>query len=68
MILKAPAAMKFALGENPKSCYNDRDEAPVTRMATAAIIREALFKAREYLQKQTRAAADPDVDAARSLI
>lgn len=63
MILKAPAAMKFALGENPKSCYNDRDEAPVTRMATAAIIREALFKAREYLQKQTRAAADPDVDA-----
>lgn len=63
MLLKAPAAMKFALGENPKSCYNDRDEAPVTRMATAAIIREALFKAREYLQKQTRAAADPDVDA-----
>ena len=63
MILKAPAAMKFALGENPKSCYNDRDEAPVTRMATAAIIREALFKAREYLQKQTRAAADPDADA-----
>ena len=63
MLLKASAAMKFALGENPKSCYNDRDEAPVTRMATAAIIREALFKAREYLQKQTRAAADPDVDA-----
>ena len=63
MILKAPVAMKFALGENPKSCYNDRDETPITRMATAAIIREALFKAREYLEKQERAAADPDVDA-----
>lgn len=24
MVLKAPAAMKFALGENPKSTYNDR--------------------------------------------
>ena len=63
MILKAPVAMKFALGENPKSCYNDRDETPITRMATAAIIREALFKAREYLEKQERAAADPDADA-----
>ncbi len=63
MIVKAPAAMKFALGENPKSCYNDRDETPVTRMATAAIIREALFKAREYLEKKDRAAVDPDVDA-----
>ena len=33
MIVKTPCAMKFALGENPKSCYNDKDEAPVTRMA-----------------------------------
>lgn len=32
-------------------------------MATAAIIREALFKAREYLEKKDRAAVDPDVDA-----
>ena len=40
MILKAPVAMKLALGENPKSVYNERHETPVTRMATAAIIRE----------------------------
>ena len=39
MVVKAPIAMKFALGENPKSVYNDRKETPVTRMATAAIIR-----------------------------
>lgn len=48
MILKAPAAMKFALGENPKSAYQDKSQAPVTRMGTMALIREALFKARDY--------------------
>lgn len=41
--------IKFALGENPKSAFSDKDAAPVTRMATAAIIREALFKAKRYL-------------------
>ena len=63
MVVKAPAAMKFALGENPKSCYNDRHEAPITRMATAALIREELFKAREYLAKQEKAARDADAEA-----
>lgn len=48
LIVKNPAAIKFALGENPKSTYNDRDEAPVTRMATAAVIREQLQKALRY--------------------
>ena len=63
MILRAPAAMKFALGENPKSTYNDRDEMPVTRMATAALIRENLRKAQEYRMKQQLAQEDPDFDA-----
>lgn len=40
--------IKFALGENPKSCYSHRDESPQTRPATAAIIREALYKAKRY--------------------
>ena len=48
LVVKSPAAIKFALGENPKNTYNDRDEAPVTRMATAAIIREQLSKALRY--------------------
>ncbi len=43
------AGIKFALGENPKSYYTERDEAPQTRMATAALIREALEKARRYM-------------------
>lgn len=48
LVMRSPAAIKFALGENPKKTYNDRDETPVTRMATAAIIREQLIKARRY--------------------
>lgn len=49
MIIR-PAGMKFALGENPKTCYNDRDETPVTRMATAGLIREHLTKSVKYLE------------------
>ena len=48
LIVREPIAIKFALGENPKRTYNDRDETPVTRMATAAIIREQLAKALRY--------------------
>lgn len=62
MILRAPAAMKFALGENPKTVYHDKDETPVTRMATAAILREQLFKAQEYRVQKEKSAIDDDVD------
>lgn len=51
MIIKAPVAMKAALGENPVSVYAQRKEAPATRMAVAAILRETLFEAREYNEK-----------------
>lgn len=60
------AGMKFALGENPKNVYNGRDEAPKTRMATAAIIREGLYKAKRYLSDCEAADDDselPDFDA-----
>ena len=60
MILSAPACMKFALGENPKAVYNDRKEGPVTRMATAAMIREILSKALDYRVKKQMSQADPD--------
>lgn len=49
MIVKAPCAMKMALGENPKSVYNEKDEAPVTRMGTMALIRELLIKSKNYM-------------------
>lgn len=60
MIVCAPACMKFAMGENPKTVYNDRKEGPVTRMATAALIRESLSKAAEYRAKKLAAEGDPD--------
>ena len=60
MILREPVAMKFALGENPKKVYNDKSETPMTRMATAALIREELSKAKRYLEDVQRAEEDPE--------
>ena len=54
MIIKEPVAIKFALGENPKSVYHDKGETPITRMATTAIIREALHKAKRYLEEKEK--------------
>ena len=51
MIVKAPCSLKCAFGENPKKTYNEKSKAPVTRMATAALLREALFKAQRYAQR-----------------
>ncbi len=48
MILKYPTAMKVAFGENPKRVYESQDKSPSTRMATAAILREYLTKAKMY--------------------
>lgn len=66
MILKAPCAVKFALGENPKSCYMDKEESPSTRMATAALIRDTLHKAQDYRKQKQRAedpSDEPDYDS-----
>lgn len=66
MLIKS-VGIKLALGENPKSAFSDRDTAPVTRMATAAIIREALIKAKRYMAESAQAAeqgeAPPEYDA-----
>lgn len=62
MLLKAPAAIKFALGENPKTTYHGKNSAPVTRMATAAIIRETLAKAKRYADELDAARADEELD------
>ena len=60
MLLKEPAAMKFALGENPKKVYNDKSETPMTRMATAALIREELRKAQRYMEDMGKYEEDPE--------
>ena len=50
-VIKNPVAMKMALGENPKSVYHEKEETPTTRMATAAVIRENLFKTKRYMEE-----------------
>ncbi|HHU63411.1 MAG TPA: amidohydrolase [Clostridiales bacterium] len=60
MIIKEPIAVKAAFGENPKKVYHDQQKAPTTRMATAAILRETLIKAKEYGQKLEQAKQDED--------
>lgn len=56
--------MKFALGENPKMTYMNRDESPFTRMAIASMIREELAKAKRYMEDKEAADEDeqPELD------
>lgn len=65
MIIKDPVAMKIAFGENPKRVYNSQKKSPMTRMATASILRETLFKAKTYMDKKENAEDEtkkPDYD------
>lgn len=56
LIIKAPAAMKVAFGENPKVNYSGQGKSPSTRMAVAAMLRRELFEAKDYLQRKKDAA------------
>ena len=62
MVVKAPLAMKMALGENPKETYSHRYVSPASRMATAALIREQLQAAARYKEDKERALNDPEGD------
>ena len=62
MIIKNPVAMKCAFGENPKGCYGQQGgKAPVTRMATAAMLRELLYKSKNYLEAK-ESGKEPNFD------
>ncbi len=52
MVLREPAGLKSALGENPKRVYGDRKETPATRLGTAGVIRSAFVEASNYLARQ----------------
>ncbi len=64
MVVKDCVAMKCAFGENPKKCYQNKSIS--NRMTTAAKLRGALAKARDYLRKIDEAEATggkrPDFD------
>lgn len=53
MVIKEPAAMKMAFGENVKRVYGvEKSKAPSTRMGITACIREQLYKTLEYIERQ----------------
>jgi imidazolonepropionase-like amidohydrolase len=54
MVIKEPAAMKVAFGENPKKAYKDLNTPPASRMTIAAMLREELFLAKQYQQKKEK--------------
>lgn len=49
MVIVRHAGLKIAFGENPRRVYGDNKKAPVTRMATAALIRQMLVKGNQYV-------------------
>ena len=51
MVVLAPAAIKIAFGENPMTNYGMNGNIPSTRMAIASLIREELFRARQYFEE-----------------
>jgi len=57
MIVKSPAAMKCAFGENPKNAK----EGAKTRMGVAALLRKTLFEAKAYY-KAKEAGKEPKFD------
>jgi len=62
MVIKEETAMKMALGENPKRVYGSTNKNPGTRMASAALMREWLFKAKDY-HKKLKAFENKEKDA-----
>ncbi|MBR3201250.1 MAG: amidohydrolase [Mogibacterium sp.] len=55
-VIESSVAMKCAFGENPKRCY--RDKCDSARMTTAAIFRQTLFEARDYMLRKEAAGED----------
>lgn len=51
MVIKNPAAMKVAFGENPKRCYGQNGrKTPMTRMGVASLLRDLLMRTRKYAE------------------
>jgi imidazolonepropionase-like amidohydrolase len=56
MVIKSPASVKSALGENPKKVYGEKKQLPATRLGVAAVIRDALSEAQDYQERRAAAA------------
>jgi imidazolonepropionase-like amidohydrolase len=69
MVVRHPTGLKAAMGENPKRSHGDSKKMPTTRMGLAALMRENLVKAQNYLLKRdaSELQADPTKPFERDL-
>ncbi|HEY3506829.1 MAG TPA: amidohydrolase [Actinocatenispora sp.] len=58
MIVRDPASVKSALGENPKRVYSEQKKLPSTRLGVAAVIRDAFLRAQDYRFERDYATAE----------
>lgn len=49
MVLREPSGLKSAMGENPRRVHGDQGKTPSTRLGVALVIRQALTKARIWM-------------------
>ncbi|MBP7237966.1 MAG: amidohydrolase [Petrotogaceae bacterium] len=62
MIVRQPAGLKMALGENPKRFYGESmKRTPGTRLGTAAMIREYFVKTQSYSEKKQKGDYEKDL-------
>lgn len=61
MVVKNPIGMKVAFGENPKRVYNSKSKMPMTRMGTAALLRNLILESKNYLVKKENAESKNEV-------
>lgn len=59
MVVRRLSGLKVAFGENPKRVYGEKKQLPSTRMGTAAVLRDQLTKAQNYLRKLELGKEDP---------
>ncbi|QHE51920.1 amidohydrolase [Pontibacillus sp. HMF3514] len=52
MVVQAPSGLKAATGENPKRVHGGKGNLPTTRMGVAALLRQKLIEAQNYLENK----------------
>lgn len=67
MVVLAPAAIKIAFGENPMTNYGLNGNTPSCRMGTASLIREELFRAKQYFENENNQEKDFLLESYRDL-
>ncbi len=55
MLIKSPAGLKMAFGENPKRVYSQQNKMPATRLGVAAVARDFFFKVEDYMAEKAQA-------------